>query len=97
MAALMEAEPMGLQFGLLTGPSRARRSRSCARATGSAWRSTRSARTRTGAQTGVAMITAADDAMAAHQRVAEASWRDAVKGPAGAARLRELAAATVPG
>ena len=42
------------------------------------------------AQTGVAMITGADEAIAAHQRVAEAMWRDAVKGPAGAARLREI-------
>ena len=46
------------------------------------------------AQTGVAMITGADEAIAAHQRVAETSWREAIKGPAGAARLRELLAAT---
>ena len=42
------------------------------------------------AQTGVAMITAADEAIAAHQRVAEANWREAIKGPAGAARIRQL-------
>jgi hypothetical protein len=36
------------------------------------------------------MITGADEAIAAHQRVAEATWRDAVKGPAGASRLRQL-------
>ena len=42
------------------------------------------------ASTGVAMITGADEAVAAHQRVAEASWREAVKGPAGGARLRQL-------
>ena len=30
------------------------------------------------------MITGADEAIAAHQRVAEASWREAIKGPAGA-------------
>jgi hypothetical protein len=41
-------------------------------------------------QTGVAMITGADDAIAAHQRIAEASWREALKGAAGASRLREL-------
>ena len=35
------------------------------------------------AQTGVAMITGADEAVAAHQRVAEGSWREAIKGPAG--------------
>ena len=44
------------------------------------------------AHTGVAMITGADEAIAAHQRVAEASWREAIKGPAGAARLRQLLA-----
>jgi hypothetical protein len=36
------------------------------------------------------MITGADEAIAAHQRVAEACWREAVKGPAGAAKLRQL-------
>jgi hypothetical protein len=48
------------------------------------------------AQTGVAMITGADEAIAAHQRVAEASWREAVKGPAGATRLRQLLGAASP-
>ena len=98
MAALMEAEPMGLQFGLLTGAEPSpRHSRSCGRATGSAWRSTRSAPTRTRRRmTGVAMITGADEAIAAHQRVAEASWREAIKGPAGANRLRHLVSAGVP-
>jgi hypothetical protein len=37
-----------------------------------------------------AMITGADEAITAHQRVAEASWREAMKGPSGAARLRQL-------
>ena len=37
----------------------------------------------------------ADEAIAAHQRVAEASWREAIKGPAGAARLRQLLASVV--
>ena len=32
----------------------------------------------------------ADEALAAHQRVAEANWRDALKGAGGAARVREL-------
>ena len=41
-------------------------------------------------QTGVAMITGADEAIAAHQRVAEAMWRDAVKGPLAASKLREM-------
>ena len=32
----------------------------------------------------------ADEAVAAHQRVAELAWRDALKGAAAAARVREL-------
>jgi hypothetical protein len=43
-------------------------------------------------QTGVAMITGADEAVVAHQRVAEAMWRDATKGKAAASRVRELLA-----
>ncbi len=39
-------------------------------------------------QTGVAMITGADEAIATHQRVAEAMWRDALKGAAGATQIR---------
>ena len=38
------------------------------------------------------MITSAEEAINAHQRVAENAWRDAVKGPAGASRLRQLVA-----
>lgn len=91
MAALMEAEPMGLQFGLLAGaePSssfkilRARDRVSLAI-------NPFFPDTHPSAHTGVAMITGADEAVAAHQRVAEASWREAVKGPTGASRLRQL-------
>jgi hypothetical protein len=36
------------------------------------------------------MITGADEAIAAHQRVAEGLWRDCTKGAAAAAKLREL-------
>jgi len=86
---------MGLQFGLLAGwaPSssftilRARDRVSLAINpfhTGS----------HPSAQTGVAMITGADEAITAHQRVAEANWREAVKGPAGATRLRQLLSVT---
>ena len=97
MADLMEAEPMGLQFGRLTGAEptalftilRARDRVSLAinpfRADASPAR-----------QTGVAMVTGADEAVAAHQRVAEASWRDALKGAAGAARLRQLLSSNAP-
>ncbi len=93
IAALMEAEPMGLQFGLLTGaePSSAfqiLRARDRASLAINPFRTD----THPSGQTGVAMITGADEAIAAHQRVAETSWREAMKGPAGAAHLRELLA-----
>jgi transcriptional regulator with XRE-family HTH domain len=95
MAALMEAEPMGLQFGLLAGaePSSAfkiLRARDRVSLAINPFR----ADTHPSAHTGVAMITGADEAVAAHQRVAEASWRESIKGPTGAARLRQLVAAT---
>ncbi len=95
IAALMEAEPMGLQFGLLDGaePSSAfqiLRARDRASLAINPFRTD----THPSGQTGVAMITGADEAIAAHQRVAETSWREAIKGPAGAARLRELVAAS---
>ncbi len=97
MAALMEAEPMGLQFGLLNGaePSSAFkivRARDRVNMAINPFRPD----THPSAHTGVAMITGADEAIAAHQRVAEATWRDALKGPAGATRLRQLMATTVP-
>jgi transcriptional regulator with XRE-family HTH domain len=98
IANLMETEPMGLQFGLLAGtePSTAfkiLRARNRVSLAINPFRPD----THPSAQTGVAMITGADEAIAAHQRVAEASWRDAMKGPAGATRLRQLvSAATVP-
>jgi transcriptional regulator with XRE-family HTH domain len=94
IAKLMETEPMGLQFGLLAGPEPSSafeilRARDKASLAINPFRSD----TFPTAQTGVAMITGADEAIAAHQRVAEANWRDAVKGPAGAARLRQMLAA----
>jgi transcriptional regulator with XRE-family HTH domain len=94
IAAMMETEPMGLQFGLLAGaePSscfKILRARDRVNLAINMFRSD----THPSAQTGVAMITGADEAVAAHQRVAESSWREAVKGPAGAARLRQLIAA----
>ncbi len=97
MAAMMEAEPMGLQFGLLTGaqPSSAFkivRARDRVSLAINPFRPD----THPSAHTGVAMITGADEAIAAHQRVAEATWRDALKGPAGANRLRQVMATMVP-
>ena len=89
IANLMETEPMGLQFGLLAGaePSAAFK---ILRARDRVSLSINPFRTDThpSSHTGVAMITGADEAIAAHQRVAEASWREAMKGQTGAARLR---------
>jgi hypothetical protein len=91
IATMMETEPMGLQFGLLAGPEpssafKILRARDRASLAVNPFRTD----THASAQTGVAMITASDEAIAAHQRVAEAGWREAIKGPAGAARLRQL-------
>ena len=91
MATIMETEPMGLQFGLLTHaePTSAfkiLRARDRVNLAINPFRSD----THPSQNTGVAMITSADEAIAAHQRVAEASWREALKGPAGGQRLRNL-------
>jgi transcriptional regulator with XRE-family HTH domain len=96
MARLMETEPMGLQFGLVTGPEpssafKILRARDRVSLAINPFRPDAHPST----HTGVAMITGADEAIAAHQRVAEATWREAMKGPAGAARLRQLIAAGV--
>ena len=95
MAALMEAEPMGLQFGLLAGAEPTTRF-TLLRGREKVTLAINPFRPETtpGAPTGVAMVTSADDAVSTHQRVAESAWRDALKGAAGAARLREMAAAT---
>jgi hypothetical protein len=45
-----------------------------------------------GAVTGVAGITAAEEAVTIYQRVAEAMWRDAAKGAEAAQRVRDLIA-----
>lgn len=91
MATMMETEPMGLQFGLIAGadPSSAfqiLRARDRVTLAVNPF----STDQHPSAQTGVAMITGADEAIAAHQRVAEANWRDAIKGPAAATRIRQL-------
>ena len=97
MATLMETEPMGLQFGLVTGPEpssafKILRARDKVSLAINPFRPD----AHPSSHTGVAMITGADEAIAAHQRVAEATWREALKGPAGATRLRQLVAAAVP-
>jgi transcriptional regulator with XRE-family HTH domain len=94
IADMMETEPMGLQFGLLTNnePSasfKILRARDRATLAVNPFRPD----TPPPAATGVAMITGADEAIVAHQRVAESQWREAVKGAAGAALVREMLAA----
>ncbi len=98
IATLMETEPMGLQFGLIdpVEPSAAfkiLRARDKVSLAINPFRPD----THPAAHTGVAMITGADEAVAAHQRVAEANWRDSIKGASGAARLRQLVAAASAG
>jgi transcriptional regulator with XRE-family HTH domain len=95
IANLMEAEPMGLQFGLISsgdpsGQFQILRARDRATLAINAFRTDSIPHL----QAGVAMITGADEAVAAHQRVAEAMWRDAIKGPTAATRMREILAAT---
>jgi transcriptional regulator with XRE-family HTH domain len=91
LASLMEQVPIGLQLGLVAGPDPAGaflvlRGRDRANVVTSPFPPD----VGPVGGTGVAMITAADEAIALHQRVAETAWRDALKGSAGAARVREL-------
>jgi transcriptional regulator with XRE-family HTH domain len=94
VANLMESEPIGLQLGLMAqgepnGPFTLLRSRERATLAINPFPVDASP----GAQSGIAMITGAEDAVAAHQRVSEIAWRDAVKGAAAAERVRALVAA----
>ena len=91
---LMESEPIGLQLGLMAqgepnGSFALLRSRERATLAINPF----SADAPPSTQSGVAMITSAEDAVAAHQRVSELTWREAVKGPAAADRVRTLLAA----
>ncbi len=91
IASLMEQEPMGLQFGLLQGeePSGAfhiLRSRDRATLAINPCRSDHNPIS----QHGISMITAAEEAIGAHQRIAEQMWREATKGKPAAHMLREL-------
>ncbi len=95
IADMMEAEPMGLQFGVLpvsepTGTFKILRARDRATLAVNPFQPD----TPPGTTVGVAMITSADEAIAAHQRVAESLWREAVKGSTAAARVRELVQAS---
>lgn len=98
IADLMESEPIGLQFGLLTvcEPTAAfllLRGRERAGVAINPFRPDSSPF----GSTGVATVTTAEEAVTAHQRAAEALWREALKGPAGAAQLRQMLAAAEAG
>jgi transcriptional regulator with XRE-family HTH domain len=95
VARIMESAPMGLQFGLLPEPAEygggfiVFRARDRASVAINPFQPDLPPQ----AASAVALVTGADEALAAHQRVAEANWRDAIKGATGAARVRELLAA----
>lgn len=91
IAKLMETEPMGLQFGVLpkaepTTSFKILRARDRATLAINPFRPDGLPTI----QTGVAMITGADEAVATHQRVAEQMWRECLKGAAGAAQIRRM-------
>ena len=90
VADLMEAQPMGLQFGLVphSGQGSFALLRSRDRATLAI--NPFAPDTPPTGQNGVSIITGADEAIAAHQKVAEPLWREAVKGPEAAAQVRAL-------
>lgn len=91
LAAMMESVPIGVQLGLASAVEPAGsfivlRGRERAHVVTSPF----PADTAPQGGMGVSSITGADEAVATHQRVAETAWRDALKGSAAAARLREL-------
>ncbi|WP_203074189.1 helix-turn-helix domain-containing protein [Falsiroseomonas ponticola] len=91
IAAMMESVPIGVQLGIATGaePSggfMVMRGRERAHVVACPF----PADTPPNGGLGVGSITAADEAVAAHQRVAEVAWRDALKGAAAAQRVRDL-------
>ena len=93
MAGMMESVPIGVQIGLAAGPDASGgfmvlRGRDRANVVGTPFAPDAAPF----AATGVASIIGADDAIAVHQRVAEAAWRDALKGADAAARVRALVA-----
>jgi hypothetical protein len=89
----LEAEPMGLQIGILSGTEPSG-TFTILRTRDRAWLAINPFRpdATPGHTHGVAMITGADEAIAAHQRVAESLWRDCLKGAQAAAEVRKLLA-----
>ena len=95
IANLMESEPIGLQLGIMAhGEPNGNFTLLRARDRATLAINPFPADSLPSTQSGIAMITGAEDAVAAHQRVAESLWRDAIKGSAAAERIRALIAAT---
>ncbi|WP_428390656.1 helix-turn-helix domain-containing protein [Lichenicoccus sp.] len=93
IAAMLETEPMGLQFSLIPGGELSTncsllRQRDRATLVINPFRSDASCVN----ASGVALVTSAPEAVTSHQRVAETMWRDSLKGAAAARRVRELLA-----
>ena len=91
IAAMIESAPIGVQIGLAgsiepSGGFMLLRGRDRAHVIASPF----APDTPPDGGLGVGSITAADEAVAAHQRVAENAWRNALKGAPAAARVREL-------
>jgi len=98
LAGLMESVPIGMQIGLLAGPEPSApfvvlRERERAHVVGSPF----APDTYPAAGLGIGFITSADEAVGTHQRVAEAAWRDALKGAQAAERLRAILRETAEG
>ena len=93
IASMLETEPMGLQFSIIPGAEPTTnctllRQRDRATLVINPFRSDASCVN----ANGVALVTSAPEAVTSHQRVAEAMWRDSLKGAAAARRVRELLA-----
>lgn len=91
IACLMESEPLGLQFGLLpkgeaNGPFTLLRARDRATLALNPF----APDSLPNASTGVAMVTSAEDAIAAHQRAFEQVWPTSLKGVAASRLARDL-------
>lgn len=94
VADLMESEPLGLQLGIATkeepnGPFALFRSGERVSLAINPF----PADSLPGTQSGVAMITNAEDAVAAHHHISEHVWPEIMKGSAAARKLRDLIAA----
>jgi len=97
LANQMEQAPLGVQIGLLPEPEPINQAIILRnRERGFVVANPFPADSHPGWAQGIVSITSADDALAVHQRVAEACWRQARKGMAAAQRLRILIAEAHP-